>query len=43
MASVPRDVVDRQLALFDKIDASYGDGVREELGKTPPVSETVLP
>jgi catalase len=32
MAGVPRDIVERQLKHFDKIDASYGAGVRKALG-----------
>jgi catalase len=31
MAGVSRDILERQLALFDKIDKSYGDGVRQDL------------
>ncbi|WP_153101997.1 catalase [Paraburkholderia hayleyella] len=32
MGGVPQDVVERQLALFDQVDASYGNGVRQALG-----------
>ncbi|MCS5709317.1 catalase [Candidatus Berkiella cookevillensis] len=31
MQGVPKSIVDRQLALFDKIDKAYGDGVRNKL------------
>ncbi len=43
MAGVSKEIVERQLALFEKVDPSYAEGVRKELGKTPPVSETALP
>ncbi len=33
MASVPDFIVERQLALFDKVHADYGAGVRRALGK----------
>lgn len=33
MQGVPSDIVDRQLAHFDKADKAYGDGVRKALGK----------
>lgn len=32
MDGVPRNIIDRQLALFDQIDADYGTGVRKALG-----------
>jgi len=32
MAGVPRHIVDRQLAHFDKVDTAYGAGVRNALG-----------
>ena len=32
MQGVPQDIIDRQLAHFDKVDPAYGDGVREALG-----------
>ena len=32
MAGVARDIVERQLKLFDQVDANYGAGVREALG-----------
>jgi len=32
MGGVPREIIDRQLALFDKIHADYGNGVRKALG-----------
>ena len=32
MAGVPRHIIDRQLAHFDKFDAVYGAGVRKALG-----------
>lgn len=32
MKGVPMDIVERQLALFDKVDPAYGDGVRAALG-----------
>ncbi|MGQ7934110.1 hypothetical protein [Paraburkholderia sp. D1E] len=38
-----KDIVDRQLALFEKVDPSDAEGVKKKLGKTPPVSETALP
>lgn len=31
MQGVPKSIVDRQLALFDKIDKAYGAGVRNKL------------
>jgi catalase len=31
MQGVPKEIVERQLALFDKIDKAYGDGVRSKL------------
>lgn len=31
MQGVPKHIVDRQLALFDKIDKAYGNGVRNKL------------
>lgn len=33
MAGVPDEIVERQLALFDKIDSAYGAGVRKALGR----------
>jgi catalase len=32
MGGVPRNIVDRQLALFDQVDPAYGAGVRKALG-----------
>jgi catalase len=32
MAGVPMEIVERQLAHFDKIDPAYGAGVRKALG-----------
>ena len=32
MKGVPREIIDRQLAHFDKVDPAYGDGVRAALG-----------
>jgi catalase len=43
IAGVPDQTVERQLALFDKVDPAYGSGVRNALGKPAPVSETALP
>jgi catalase len=31
MAGVPTEIIERQLAHFDKVDPAYGDGVREAL------------
>ncbi|WJF92111.1 catalase [Paraburkholderia bonniea] len=33
MRGVPQDVIERQLALFDQVDPSYGKGVRQALGQ----------
>ncbi len=33
MGGVPEQIVERQLALFDKIDPAYGAGVRKALGR----------
>lgn len=33
MTGVPDEIVDRQLALFDKVDPAYGAGVRKALGR----------
>lgn len=33
MQGVPQEIVDRQLALFDQVDAAYGAGVRAALAK----------
>ncbi|SDV50530.1 catalase [Chitinasiproducens palmae] len=43
MAGVERDIVERELALFEGIHADYAAGVRRALGKPAPVSETALP
>jgi catalase len=43
MAGMSKEIVPRQLALFEKIDPGYAEGVKKALGKAPPVSETVLP
>ncbi|MCT7488486.1 catalase [Aliarcobacter cryaerophilus] len=32
MAGVPRDIVDRQIALFEKVHPDYANGVKEALG-----------
>lgn len=32
MKDVPREIIDRQVALFDKVDPAYGAGVRKALG-----------
>lgn len=32
LTGVPQAIVDRQLALFDRIDGEYGQGVRSALG-----------
>jgi catalase len=32
MAGVPTEIIERQLAHFDKVDPAYGDGVRKALG-----------
>ncbi|HFA51264.1 MAG TPA: catalase [Bacteroidetes bacterium] len=32
MAGVPMEIIERQLALYDKADPAYGDGVRKALG-----------
>ena len=32
MAGVPKEIADRQLALFDKVDPEYGAGVKKALG-----------
>jgi catalase len=31
MTGVPQEIIDRQLAHFDKVDQAYGDGIREAL------------
>ncbi|MCY0386251.1 catalase [Robbsia sp. Bb-Pol-6] len=43
LAGVPQEIVERQIALFEKIDPRYAQGVRDALGKPGPVSETALP
>ncbi len=43
IAGVPAAIVERQMALFDKVDPAYGAGVRKALGKPAPTSETALP
>lgn len=42
MAGVPKDIVERQLALFEKVDPSYAEGVKKELSKAGLTSETAL-
>ena len=42
MAGVPKDIVERQLALFEKVDPSYAEGVKKELSKAGHTSETAL-
>nr|WP_216593437.1 catalase [Sulfurospirillum barnesii] len=32
MAGVPREIIERQIALFDQVDPDYGTGVRHALG-----------
>ncbi len=32
MAGVPRDIVDRQIALFEKVHPDYAAGVKKALG-----------
>ncbi len=32
MAGVPRDIVDRQIALFEKVHPDYANGVKKALG-----------
>ena len=32
MKDVPTEIIERQLAHFDKVDSAYGEGVREALG-----------
>ena len=32
MQGVPTEIIERQLAHFDRVDPAYGDGVREALG-----------
>ena len=43
IAGVPAAIIERQMALFDKVDPAYGAGVRKALGKPAPASETALP
>ncbi|MFM0075977.1 hypothetical protein PQQ86_32985 [Paraburkholderia sediminicola] len=43
MAGVAKDIVERQLALFERVDPSYAEGVMKELGKAAPVLEAALP
>ncbi|WP_133647011.1 catalase-related domain-containing protein [Paraburkholderia flava] len=43
IAGVPADIVERQLALFDKIDPAYGAGVRKAIAQGAEGSETALP
>jgi len=33
MQGVPKDIIERQLKLFDKVDPAYGKGVRGALKK----------
>ncbi len=33
MKGVPEEIVERQLALFDRVDPAYGDGVRTALAE----------
>ena len=33
MKGVPEEIVERQLALFDRVDAAYGEGVRSVLAE----------
>jgi len=40
IAGVPDAIIQRQLALFEKIDPAYAAGVRKVLGKLSPVAET---
>lgn len=42
IAGVDKDIVERQVALFDQIDPAFGAGVRKKLGMSGPVSETAL-
>lgn len=43
IAGVPSQILERQMALFEKVDPAYAAGVRKALGKPAPVSETALP
>jgi catalase len=43
MAGVPQEIIDREVALFAKIDPAYAEGVKKALPKPAPVSETALP
>lgn len=43
MAGVPRDIVNRQLDHFRKIDPAYAEGIEAKLGNAAIVSETALP
>lgn len=40
---MPAEIVERQLALFDKIDPAYGAGVRKAIAQGAEGSETALP
>lgn len=33
MNGVPKNIVDRQLALFEKVDPAYAEGVLKALGR----------
>lgn len=41
MGGVPQSIIDRQCALFDRIDPAYGAGVREALAKAAQQSPTI--
>jgi catalase len=43
LGGVPKEIIDRQMAHFEKIDPAYAAGVRKLLPTPAPVSETALP